>query len=130
MFYNASPKIFERAKSLRENMTRAESILWEALKGKKISGLRFRRQHPIGKYIADFYCHPIKLVIEIDGEIHNSRENKDYDIGREADLSSLGIKVIHFTNSQVENDLDNVLILIKQISESRLLELKSPLQGI
>ena len=86
MFYNAKPHIFEKAKMLRKNMTVSEHILWEELKGKKMMGLRFRPQHPIDIFIVDFYCHPIKLVIEIDGEYHQSKEQSDYDIGREGEL--------------------------------------------
>ena len=92
MFYNASPIIFERAKRLRENMTEAELKLWECLKEKKLLNLRFRPQHPIDIFIADFYCHPLKLIVEIDGGIHLSQTNKSYDIGREAELERWGSK--------------------------------------
>ena len=71
--------------------------------------MRFRRQHPINKYIADFYCHPIRLVVEVDGGIHGLKEQKDYDIGREEDLNELGIKVIRFSNNDIENNLSGVL---------------------
>jgi len=70
MYYNAKPSIIGAARLLREKMTRSEEILWERLNRKQIQGLRFRRQHPIDIFIADFYCHRIRLVIEIDGEIH------------------------------------------------------------
>ena len=72
MFYNAKPHIFEKAKVLRKNMTDAEIKLWKQLKGKKLLGLRFRPQHPIDIFIADFYCHQAKLVAEIGGRIHKS----------------------------------------------------------
>ena len=103
MFYNAKPHIFEKAKALRNNMTNSELTLWEKLKGKQMLGLRFRPQHPIDIIIADFYCHPIKLVIEIDGGIHKTTEQKEYDIGRTAELNYLGIEVIRFTNEEIEN---------------------------
>jgi very-short-patch-repair endonuclease len=86
MFYGASPIIFERAKLLRESMTEAEKRLWLFLNKNKIMGLRFRAQHPIERFIADFYCHAIKLVIEVDGDIHKNQENQEYDIGRTAEL--------------------------------------------
>jgi very-short-patch-repair endonuclease len=86
MFYNAKPIIFERAKVMRENMTLAEKAVWELLKEKKMFGLRFKPQHPIDIFIADFYCHRLKLVIEIDGGIHKSNDQREYDIGREAEL--------------------------------------------
>jgi len=70
MFNEALPLIFGKAKELRKNMTEAEKILWGYLKG-GLNGLKFRRQHPIGVYIADFYCHAIRLVVELDGKIHH-----------------------------------------------------------
>ncbi len=76
MFYNAPPIIFARAKALRQQMTNAEKRVWEMLRGKKILGLKFRSQHPMYFFIADFYCHQLKLVIEIDGGIHQQPENK------------------------------------------------------
>ncbi len=75
MFFGASKIIFENAKELRKNMTHAEKILWNHLKVKP-NGYKFRRQHPLGIYIADFYCHKLKLVIEIDGSIHDNDEVK------------------------------------------------------
>jgi very-short-patch-repair endonuclease len=86
MFYGASPVIFEKAKLLCESMTNAEKKLWDVLSNNKIMGLRFRSQHPINRFIADFYCHLIKLVIEVDGGIHNLPENKEYDIQRSFEL--------------------------------------------
>ncbi len=82
MFYNAKPHIFEKAKMLRKYMTNSELILWERLKGKQLLGFRFRPQHPIDIFIADFYCHPLKLVIEVDGGIHKTADQREYDIGR------------------------------------------------
>jgi very-short-patch-repair endonuclease len=108
MFYGAKPVTFERAKELRENPTEAEKLLWGILKKKQMLGLRFKHQHPISIFIADFYCHPIKLVIEVDGEIHNNKENKDYDANRTFELEELGIKVLRFTNHQVIYDIESV----------------------
>jgi very-short-patch-repair endonuclease len=131
MFYNAKPHIFEKAKMLRKDMTAAEQKLWEKLKSKKMLGLRFRPQHPIDIFIADFYCHPLKLVTEIDGGIHNSKDQKEYDFGREGELENWGIKVIRFTNEEIENELGRVLEEIKTICLKRKSELpQSPLQGI
>jgi len=109
MFYGAKPHIFKKAKFLRKNMTDSELKLWEVLKGKKILGLRFRSQHPIDIFIADFYCHPVKLVVEVDGGIHKSSDQKEYDIGRTAELNNWGIAVIRFTNEEVENDIKYVI---------------------
>ncbi|GET32370.1 endonuclease [Prolixibacter bellariivorans] len=123
MFYNASSTIFERAKLLRENMTEAELKLWECLKERKLLNLRFRPQHPVDMFIADFYCHPLKLVVEIDGEIHLSKTNKSYDIGREAELERWGLKVVRFTNQEVLNNLDQVLRKLEKICVERQKEL-------
>ncbi len=95
MFYGASPDLFSKAKQLRENMTLQEEILWERLR-KNQFGFRFRPQHPIDIFIADFYCHPLKLVIEVDGNIHQFKS--DYDNGRTEELRCKGITVIRFSN--------------------------------
>ncbi|MCD4696087.1 MAG: endonuclease domain-containing protein [Bacteroidales bacterium] len=108
MFYGASPVIFKRASELRKNMTEAEKILWSALRRKQILGKRFRRQHPISTFIVDFYCHETKLIIEVDGSIHNVEEQKEYDLGRNEELEQLGLKIIRFTNEQVFQNLDQV----------------------
>jgi len=123
MFYNASSTIFERAKLLRENMTEAELKLWECLKERKLLNLRFRPQHPVDMFIADFYCHPLNLVVEIDGEIHLSKTNKSYDIGREAELERWELKVVRFTNQEVLNNLDQVLRKLEKICVERQKEL-------
>ena len=75
MFQKANPLIFANAKQLRNNLTDAEVILWEYLRTKPF-GYKFRRQHPIQQFIADFYCHSLQLIIEADGEIHQKMENK------------------------------------------------------
>lgn len=127
MFCNAKPIIFERSKAMRENMTQAEKTVWELLKSKNMLGLRFKPQHPIDIFIADFYCHPLKLVIEIDGGIHKSVDQKEYDIGREAELEYWGIKVVRFTNEEVENNITHIQNEIERICSERRSELQSPL---
>ncbi len=117
MFNNASHLIFELAKDLRRNMTDAESLLWNHLKA-GVNGLKFRRQHPIGIYIADFYCHKLRLIIEIDGSIHNVKEVKDNDLKRENDLKEWGNTIIRFTNDRVFKSIDSVLDEINTIVES------------
>ncbi len=123
MFYNAKPIIFERAKAMRENMTQAEKSVWEKLKSNKMLGLRFKAQHPIDIFIADFYCHQLKLVIEIDGGIHKSVDQREYDIGREAEIEHWGIKVIRFTNEEVENNIKQVIKEIELVCKRRKSEL-------
>ena len=90
-----TPEIENAAKRLRKNMTPAEVKLWSALKGKKLDGLKFRRQHPVGNFILDFYCPVYKLVMEVDGEIHNYQ--KDRDRARTSKLEEYGYKVIGFS---------------------------------
>ena len=131
MFYSAYPHIFEKAKVLRNNMTGFEMKLWEVLKGKKVLELLFRSQHPIDIFIAYFYFHPIKLVIEVDGGIHKSEDQKEYDIGRTAELNDWGIEVIRFINQKIENDINTVLEKIKEVCLLRQSEHpKSPLGDI
>jgi cyclase len=89
MFREASPLIFERAKALRSQPTHAEEVLWEYLRAKP-NGCKFRRQHPIGPFIADFYCHPAKLVIEVDGGIHNNAEVKLMDRSKQWTIEKKG----------------------------------------
>jgi len=122
MFYGAKPKTFENAKSLRSSMTEAEKELWKHLKGKQLNGLRFRRQHPINMFIADFYCHKAKLVVEIDGGMHLRKENKEWDEGRTAEMERFGITVIRFTNQQVMKSIEFVISEIKR-SCSELIQL-------
>lgn len=112
MFNGASYLIFDNAKDLRKNMTEAEKILWFHLK-QKPDGFKFRRQHPLGVYIADFYCHKLKLVIELDGSVHNVDEVKANDEIRQRVIEESGIKVIRFTNERVFNDLEMVIQEIK-----------------
>ena len=121
MFYGATASIFENAKKLRSKKTNAEQKLWLELSDKRIKGFRFRCQHPISEFIVDFYCHRAKLVIEIDGNIHNDSEQADYDSGRTYELEKFGLCIIRFTNQQVQNNMNEVI----QIIESYL-NAKSP----
>jgi tryptophan synthase alpha chain len=116
MFYGALPLIFERADVLRKNPTFEEGILWEILKAKKL-GVKFRRQHPIWNYIADFYCHELKFVIEVDGSIHDLKEVKENDIYRQEIIESFGIRVIRFTNRQIRQNIIEVEAQIKKYME-------------
>ena len=118
MFYGASNLIFENAKALRNRVTTSESLLWEHLKSKQL-GIKFRRQHPIANYIADFYCHEIKLVIELDGSIHQLPEVLANDIERQKNLESFGITVIRFTNKELQHNLNAVLNKIKETIQSK-----------
>jgi very-short-patch-repair endonuclease len=107
--YNADPETIEIAKLLRKRMTPSEKLLWEKLRRKKIFGVKFRRQHPIGFYIADFYCHDLCLVIEVDGSVHDRLEQKEHDENRSAEMDRLGIKVVRFTNNEIKNHIGSVM---------------------
>jgi very-short-patch-repair endonuclease len=109
--FGADLNIKSKAKDLRKNMTSHERILWYFLRKRKLNGIHFRRQHPYGIYILDFYCFEKQLVIEIDGMIH--LKNIEYDEERTAYLESSGLKVIRFKNEDVEERIEWVL---KQIS--------------
>lgn len=111
-------KLFEYSRELRQISTEAEKLLWSELRNRKLNGLKFRRQHPVDKYVADFYCHEKRLVIELDGVVHDKKENKEYDQARTIELAGLKINVLRFRNDEVENDIEKVLKKIIQKAES------------
>lgn len=112
LFKGANHKLFEFSKVLRKTQTDAEEIVWQSLRNRNILGFKFRRQHPLDKYIADFYCHEAKLIIEIDGGIHNQADINEYDKNRSYELEELGIKVLRFTNEEVIDNLEMVLEVV------------------
>jgi cyclase len=114
MFYGAGEIIFKRAEELRKNQTADEKLLWLHLKRNKL-GVRFKRQHPIWMYIADFYCHELKLVIEVDGSIHTVKEVMENDMIRQEDIISFGIRVVRFTNREIKTDIVSVINRIQAI---------------
>jgi very-short-patch-repair endonuclease len=105
----ANPKTFENARFLKKVMTESEAILWEQLRNRKLKGYKFRRQHPVASYIVDFYCHECRLIVEVDGEIHKQSDNPEYDSGRTSELELLGLRMVRFTNEEVEKDISLVL---------------------
>lgn len=119
MFKGAKPETFRRAEILRKNMTSAEIKLWHLLKTKETVGYRFRRQHPLGNYILDFYNHELKLCIEVDGKYHDSDEQKEYDSERSEFLDFNGVEVIRFKNIETENDIEKVINKIKNVVERK-----------
>ena len=102
----------EIRRSFRKQPTPEEWLLWEELRNNKLR-YKFRRQRSIGVYIADFYCPKYKLVVEIDGEFHKSKEMKVKDNSRDEYMKSLGICVIRFWGGQVRNDMDAVLEIVR-----------------
>lgn len=113
MYFGAKPELFRLARNMRNNPTKAEKILWKKLKEFRNTGFIFRRQHPIDIFIADFYCHKLKLVIEVDGEIHSDHQVQEYDDGRSGELEKLGIKVIRFSNEYIINNEELITNLIQ-----------------
>jgi very-short-patch-repair endonuclease len=122
MYYGAKPHLFTLASEMRKNPTDAEKKLWNILRKYRPSGFIFRQQHPIYLFIADFYCHKLRLVIEVDGGVHFNDYSLEKDDGRTGELEKFGVKVIRFTNEHILNDQDTV---IKEINDF-ITELSSP----
>lgn len=108
-----SSKIF-RARELRHHMTPAEKVLWEALRTNRLQGLHFRRQQIIDGFIVDFYCHAARLVVEVDGDIH--QQQPDYDQDRDRILAARGLRILRFKDSEILQDLERVLAQIAKVS--------------
>jgi very-short-patch-repair endonuclease len=125
MGYNRNIELVSKARLLRNNMTRAEIILWSRLREKKINGYKFRRQQPIFDYIVDFYCPQLKLIIEVDGEIHSLNENSKYDLKRDNILKINGYHIIRLTNLEIETELNSTINKII----SFISEILSPCEG-
>jgi len=115
LFKGANHKLFEFSKVLRKTQTDAEEKVWQSLRNRNILGFKFRRQHPMDKYIADFYCHEAKLIVEIDGGIHNRADIIEYDENRSYELDELGIKILRFTNEEVIDNLEMVLKVVRGV---------------
>lgn len=115
-----SPKIIQAARDLRKRQTQAEKILWNILRDRQFKNFKFRRQHPFGRFIADFFCYKANLIVEIDGPIYNIKDQKEYDLLRTELLKQQGLKILRFKNKEVLLSPDKVLRKIKS-------ELTSPL---
>jgi very-short-patch-repair endonuclease len=107
-----NPKLKELARQLRVNSTKAEIILWKHIKGKS-TGYQFHRQLPVDEFILDFYCHELKLAIEVDGYTHDY--NYDYDELRQKKLEYFGITVIRFSDEDVKRHLTDVLRMVQSV---------------
>ena len=103
----------QKARNNRKNMNKPEAKLWYEVLNKKRLGYKFLRQKPIKKYIVDFYCHQLKLIIEVDGRSHD--DQKEYDLDREKCLANLDIRILHYSNWQIMNNIDGVC---KDITEN------------
>ncbi|MEW5930528.1 MAG: endonuclease domain-containing protein [Gemmatimonadota bacterium] len=114
-----TPELFQAARELRSGMTRAESLLWERLRQRRLSGLRFRRQHAVGRVVLDFYCPEHKLAVEVDGGIHDEPVQAEKDAERTRFLAGLGIYVLRVRNEEVESEMDSLLNRILLATQTR-----------
>jgi very-short-patch-repair endonuclease len=95
------------ARQLRRTMTTPERLLWEQLRANRLAGVHFRRQQVIAGFIVDFYCHAARLVIEVDGPVHDNQQQEDLE--RERMLGDQGLKIIRFSNHEIESNMPEVL---------------------
>jgi very-short-patch-repair endonuclease len=114
--------IQHRARELRKEPTPAEKVIWEQLRDKRLGGFKFRRQAPMGRFIADFYCPACKLIVEIDGDIHDNQIEED--ILRTKEMESFGYRVIRFRNEEI---LSNIKLVLNKILDA--CQLPSPRMG-
>jgi very-short-patch-repair endonuclease len=101
--------IFNLCRKLRQKQTNAEKLLWKRLRRKHLNGLKFRRQHPIGRYIADFFCPEARLAIELDGGIHQFKDQKEYDKARQEIIEVREIRVLRVKNEEIEQSIESVV---------------------
>lgn len=120
---NTSSKIVLAARLLRQEQTVAEKKLWESIRNRRLAGLKFRRQHPFHQFILDAFCVEYQLEVEVDGSIHNDSAQAAYDLERTEFLKAYGIRVLRFTNEEIENRLEEVL---RQIIKATAAYLPSP----
>ena len=116
---SSSEKIRQQARDLRSNMTPAERRLWEFLRKRRLSGYRFRRQHPIGSYIVDFYCCEFAVAVEVEGNVHLEEAQFRRDMMREWNLGGEGIRVVCVTNNEIFNNVEAALLRIKRALQSK-----------
>jgi very-short-patch-repair endonuclease len=102
----------QRARELRRNENAAERRMWSILRAKRMNGFKFRRQHALGRYIADFICLKARLVIEVDGDTHGTDESPDLDAKRAEEIEQMGYRVIRFWNHEVLTATDDVAAAI------------------
>ena len=110
-----SSQINRSARQLRQQMTPAEQMLWKRLHNRQVAGLKFRRQQAFGPYIFDFFCSQLKLVIELDGAIHNDPIERANDAERDAQCRAHGLTVLRFTNDEVFYNIEGIIQAIVEI---------------
>jgi very-short-patch-repair endonuclease len=109
----------EIARRLRTDATGGEAVLWEALRNRKLAGAKFRRQHPLGRYIADFYCHEALLVVELDGAVHDDVDQAEYDELRQKEIEERGLTVLRIKNEEVIRSLPTTLEILAEVLKTR-----------
>ena len=109
-------EVDQRAIELRQEATPAEAILWDAVRAGRLDGLKFRRQHPVGRFILDFYCAAHRLCVELDGAVHE--QQRDRDSARDAALLAHGVRTLRFANDRVIDDLASVLDAIRSATRT------------
>jgi very-short-patch-repair endonuclease len=122
----AGGEVVALARQLRKKQTPAEQILWARLRDRRLAGLKFRRQHPIDKFIADFYCHEARLVVEVDGVVHREKNQVERDALRTEALRQFGLSVVRVTNTEVETALREVLSRIVRAAQAGIKPLTPP----
>ena len=123
------PEMTDRARRLRQNLTDVERKLWQRLRRDQLNGLNFRRQHPVGRYVLDFYCPKIRLAVELDGGQHTFDRQRSHDERRTRWLEANGIKLIRFWNNDVTGNLLGVLETIALIASELTPSPTLPLSG-
>ena len=113
-----SGQTIQTARRLRRPLTDSEQVLWLALRDSRMHGIKFRRQHPFGPYVLDFFCVQAQLAVELDGGIHDRSEQKNYDRERTAYLESRGLHVLRFRNEEIVEKLENVITRILEAASS------------
>ena len=123
------PKTVLKARQLRTRLTESERVLWEALRDGRLHGIKFRRQHPFGPYVLDFFCVKAQLEIELDGSVHNQPDQKEYDQQRTAYLEQHGLRVLRFRNEKIGGNLEAVLDEIVEAASPTPCPLPLPTQS-
>ena len=108
-----TPELLERARQLRQQMTPTEVLLWDVLRDNQVGDCRFRRQHPVGTFVLDFYCPAARLAVEVDGSIHDREGAKETDAARQEEIEAFGVRVLRFRNEQVTENREAVVEIIR-----------------
>jgi very-short-patch-repair endonuclease len=117
-----SAEIAHAARDLRRRETDAEALLWQQFRGRRLMGRKFRRQHPVGPFVLDFFCDDARLVVEVDGGVHREPDQRERDAQRQEALEGLGLTVLRFRNEEVVFEVEQVLEQIRSHLEQHSFE--------